>query len=165
MEAFPNLTTLVIKQLLLGGLISSPKPAGAASGALANKPRNNKTTSSGPRPAGAASGAPANKPRNNKIRTPHSICACGRLHQHSPHTTRHTMHTQKLAHRREFAHAHAHPDKHHTHQDTQCTYKNLHTAGSFRMRARTEARKRHTMHTRKLAHRAANVHAYAYEGV
>ena len=132
--------------------ITSPGPTGATSGAPANKPRNRKLTISGLGPAGATSGAPANKPRNNKIRTPHSICACGCLHKNSPHTTRHTMHTQKLAHRREFAHAHAHPDKHHTQQDTQCTHKNLHTAGSFRMRTRTQTNttriKTHNAHTK-----------------
>ena len=80
------------------------------------------------------------------------------------HNKTHDAHA-KLAHRREFAHAHAYPDKNHTHGDTQCTYKNLHTAGSSHMRTRMEARKRHTMHMRKLAHRAAIVRAYACEGV
>ena len=67
------------------------------------------------------------------------------------HNTTHNAHT-KLAHRREFPHARAHPDKHHTQQNTQCTHKNLHTAGSFRMRARTQTNttriKTHNAHTK-----------------
>ena len=196
MEALPTLSPLVIRQLLLRGLflrnlllvvilsndtksLHSCRHADTCccfrGNSLCTKDHSMcaKTdcvlmqafSSSGPRPARATSGAPAKKPRNNKIRTPHSICACGRLHKHSPHTTRHTMNTQ-----------------------------NLHTAGSFRMRARTQTNtthnkthnahtrtctpqgvsacaraprqtphaSRHTMHMQKLAHRREFPHARAH---
>ena len=58
----------------------------------------------------------------------------------------------KYAHRTAFAHAGACTNIHHTQQDTQCTHKNLHTAGSLRMRTRTQTNtthiKTHSAHTK-----------------
>ena len=58
----------------------------------------------------------------------------------------------KYAHRTAFAHAGACTNIHHTQHDTQCTHKNLHTAGSLRMRTRTQTNtthiKTHNAHTK-----------------
>ena len=83
------------------------------------------------------------------------------------HNKTHDAHA-KLAHRREFAHAHAYPDKNHTHRDTQCTHTKTCTpqgvCACARAPRQTPHTSRHTLHIQKLAHRREFPHARAHGG-